>query len=227
MNTVIPMAGRGSRFTEAGYTTPKPFLPLDGEPMIARVVQNVGQGTVYLMARPEHAEAAAQYGTVIPVPTVTDGAARTVLLAKDAINTDTQLLLANSDQLVDLDIRDFVRYGERRGVDGLIMTFPATDPKWSYAQVNNGLVTRVAEKQLISKHATAGIYWFRTGRSFVTAAEQMIAKDIRTNGEFYVCPAFNELIATGKRVEIYPIHKHQMIGLGTPHDYEAYLRSQA
>lgn len=248
LNIVIPLAGRGSRFVDAGYEKPKPFIDVYGKPMIQRVIENLTPYEPYrfiFLARREHEEYIKKHMSfatnVIYVDEVTDGAACTVLLAKELINSQDPLLIANSDQLVtwnDMDrvrecqhgkqmgtirwqesdnVQDMINDAVLRGMQGAIATFYATHPKWSYAKLceNNDFVREVAEKKVISNHATAGVYWFKHGSYFVESAEQMIRKDIRTNGEFYVCPVFNEMIRT-KGVGVYPIYS--MSGLGTPED---------
>jgi hypothetical protein len=107
-----------------------------------------------------------------------------------------------------------------QNVDAGILTFYAKDAKWSYAEADdNGIVSKVAEKEVISDHATCGVYYWKHGRDYVKYAKQMITKNIRTNNEFYVCPVFNEAIADGKKVKIFPTMN--MYGLGTPQDLVA------
>jgi dTDP-glucose pyrophosphorylase len=115
---------------------------------------------------------------------------------------------------------------ESSGIDGGILTFRDTAKKWSFAKVdNNGLVTEVAEKNPISDIATVGLYYWKQGKDFVEAAEQMISKNIRTNNEFYVCPSFNEAILNGKKIKTFEIAKECMHGVGTPEDLAIYLGS--
>ena len=157
---------------------------------------------------------------------MTEGAACTVLVAKSLIDSDTPLMIANCDQYVDIDINYYLRTLKYSNLDGLIMTMRANDPKWSFVDLNNdGYVRRVVEKQVISNEATVGIYNFRNGHSFVIAAEEMIAKNERVNGEFYVAPTYNNLIATGHKVGIYNIGSEGagMYGLGIPSDLEEFL----
>ena len=143
----------------------------------------------------ETLERAAPGCRIVPVDQVTEGAACTVLLARDCIDSDDPLMLANSDQWVDIEIDDYLASMDAADADGLIMTMKAHDPKWSFVGLDAaGWVTRVVEKQVISDEATVGIYNFRRGRDFVCAADQMIAKDLRVNDEFYVAPVYNELI---------------------------------
>ena len=238
LNIVLPIAGRGSRFAVAGYTQPKPLIPVHGIPMITAVVRNVRPRCAHrfiFVALAEHLERkgmrealalSAPGCVIVPVERVTEGAACTVLLAREHINSDDPLMLANSDQWVDIDIDDYLASMDRQRADALIMTMKADDPKWSFVGLNGQrLVTRVVEKQAISNEATVGIYNFRRGSDFVRAAEQMIAKNLRVNNEFYVAPVYNELIAEGTRIAIYNVGREGagMYGLGIPSDLEQFL----
>mgnify|MGYP003300817082 CR=1 FL=1 len=143
---------------------------------------------------------------------------------KEVIDNDEPLLMANSDQFVEWDSNETLYAFSNGECDGGILTFPASHPKWSYAKLDDGgLVTEVAEKKPISEHATVGVYWWKKGSDYVKYAEQMIEKDIRTNGEFYVCPVFNEAIEDGKKVRIKEIDKDGMWGIGTPEDLNYFL----
>lgn len=240
LNIVIPMAGLGTRFAEKGYKEPKPLIPIKGEPMIELVIRNLTPAEplrFIFICREEHIE---QYGLdktlkgvapnceIIRIQNTTAGQACSVLLAKGFINNDEELLTANSDQYVDMDINDFLKEAREQGVDGLIMTFWDTNPKWSFVRVDkNGYAAETAEKRPISSHATVGIYYFRRGRDFVQAAENMIRKNIRVNNEFYTCPVFNEMILADKKIKIYEISKSKMHGLGTPEDLEEFKGTDA
>jgi dTDP-glucose pyrophosphorylase len=130
--------------------------------------------------------------------------------------------MANSDQIVEWNSREFLYEMHSKNADGGIATFKSTHPKWSYAKINElGLVTEVAEKKPISDDATVGIYYWKHGSDFVKYAEQMIEKDIRVNGEFYTCPVFNEAILDEKNVYTTTVNK--MWGIGTPEDLNYYL----
>ncbi len=238
LNIVLPIAGRGSRFAVAGYQQPKPLIPVHGEPMIAAVVRNVRPQSAHRFIFVALADHLAHAGmrealtlaapgcVIVPVDRVTEGAACTVLLAKEFINSDDPLMLANSDQWVDLDIDDYLAAMGRQRADGLIMTMEADDPKWSFVGLDrNNFVTRVVEKEVISDEATVGIYNFRRGSDFVCAAERMIAKNLRVNNEFYVAPVYNEMIADGARIAIYNVGREGdgMYGLGIPSDLEEFL----
>lgn len=232
LNILIPMAGRGSRFETAGYTFPKPLIEVKGKPMIQAVVENLNIEANYIyLVQKEHFE---KYNLktllnlitpnckVVIVDGVTEGAACTTLLAKEYIDNDSPLLMANSDQIVDWDSGLFMYDMVGDYVDGGIVTFNATHPKWSFAKVNeDNFVEEVAEKNPISDTATVGIYFWKKGSDYVKYAEQMISKNIRTNNEFYVCPVFNEAIQDKKRIKSWKVN--EMNGIGTPEDLNNYL----
>ncbi len=238
LNIVIPMAGRGSRFVNAGYNIPKPMIQVHGKPMIQVVVENLTPKCSHrfiFICQNEHIE---QYNLipflkllgedieVIGIDGVTEGMVCTVLKAKHFIDNDSPLMTANSDQFIDFDINKYLEEIDKNNVDGLIMTMKADDPKWSYAKTDaNGFVLETAEKKVISSDATVGIYNFKKGSDLVAAAEEMIRDDVRVNSEFYVCPCYNYMIKQGKKIAIYKIGKEGdgMYGLGIPSDLDYFL----
>lgn len=237
INIVIPMAGAGSRFAQAGYKKPKPFIDVDGKPMIVRVLENLAypDARYILIARKEHMVAEAELvrqierefnAIFIPIKKLTEGTACTVLYARQYINNDDPLLIANSDQIVDIRIADFFDDCRQRHLDGSILTFidEHRDPKWSFAKLNEKqLVTEVQEKKAISEYATVGIYLYSKGSDFVDAAIDMFIERDRVNNEYYTCPTYNYAITGGKKIGIYNIDLAAMHGIGTPEDLQAYL----
>jgi len=234
MKVLIPMAGEGSRFIKEGYTFPKPLIDVNGKPMIQTVVQNLDFDCEYIfLVRKSHIES--YTGLVdtldritngksryIVVDELTEGAACTALLAKEYIDNDEDLLIANSDQFIQYQPENFKSLKNMTDVDAVVFTFNAVHPKWSFVKTNSrGYITEVAEKRPISNIATCGIYWYRKGSDFVKYAEQMIEKNIRVNNEFYIAPVYNELIEDGKT--LVPFYVHRMWGLGTPEDLKYYL----
>jgi HAD superfamily hydrolase (TIGR01509 family) len=235
---VVPMAGLGTRFQAAGYSDAKPFIPVLNKPMIQWVVENMTP-TQWLhnftfLCHKNHVKnptytsrlhSIAPKSQIVSVLETTEGAACTVLLGVDKLNPSQPLILANSDQWVDIPIDDFIEDAITSGCDGSIMTFKATEDKWSYARLNKmGRVVEVAEKVPISEHATVGIYYFKHAQDFIEAAFSMIRRNIRTKGEFYVCPVYNELISANKRIKIFEINMEKMHGLGTPEDLKSFIK---
>jgi UDP-N-acetylglucosamine diphosphorylase / glucose-1-phosphate thymidylyltransferase / UDP-N-acetylgalactosamine diphosphorylase / glucosamine-1-phosphate N-acetyltransferase / galactosamine-1-phosphate N-acetyltransferase len=237
INIVIPMAGLGSRFAKAGYAKPKPFIDVAGKPMIMRVMENLNYPDAHyiLIGRREHFDQETElvkyisdtYNTTfIGIDKLTEGTACTVLFARQYINNDDPLLIANSDQIVDISISDYLNNCLEKKYDGSILTFTDTElnPKWSFAKINaDGFVTEVQEKKPISEFATVGIYLFSKGADFVNGAVDMIINNERVNNEFYTCPVYNYLIKDDKKVIIYNIEEQQMHGIGTPEDLDIYL----
>ena len=231
------MAGLGSRFSEAGYELPKPFIDVNGMPMISRVMDNLmhQDATFILLANAQHlqrfpemvAKISKSYPvTFIPILKTTEGTACTVLYARKILDSGQPVVVANSDQIVDINFNEFIKDAEVRGLDGSIMTFTDNErnPKWSFAELSaEKLVVRVREKDPISEFATVGIYYFRRVDSLVNAIVQMIIENDRTNNEFYICPAYNYLIQDQMRVGIFNIEHSQMHGIGTPSDLNSYL----
>lgn len=234
LNVLIPMAGAGSRFVEAGYTFPKPLIEIHGKPMIQTVVENLGlEATYHYVVQKEHR---VKYNLdsvlniitpnckIIETDGVTEGAACTALLAKEHINNDNPLFFANSDQYCEWNPSGFMYHMQEKNADGGILTFDSTHPKWSYAKVNElNEVTEVAEKNPISNKATVGYYYWKHGSDFIRYSEDMIQKDIRVNNEFYVCPVFNQAIGDGKKILTYTADR--MWGLGTPEDLAHFLNT--
>ena len=235
------MAGEGSRFKDAGYQVPKPLIDINGKPMIQRVVDNIGlDGRYIFIVQKKHYE---KYYIIrdwkepvtlkvilklvkpdceiIITDDLTEGAACTTLLAKRDIDNEEPLFIANADQWVDWSHSHFLDFVTRKKCDGSILTFVSDSPKHSYSKINNGCITEVAEKKVISNHATVGLYYWKNGSDYVECAEDMINKNIRYNNEFYVCPVYNQLIEKGGTVLPYPVA--QMLGMGTPEELENYL----
>lgn len=235
LNIVVPMAGRGSRFAEAGYQLPKPMIDVNGHPMIECVTRNITPDCEHrfiYICQEEHLK---QFKLdsmlsrispgckIVTVDHITEGAACTVLLAEQYIDNQDALMIANSDQYVDTKIDEYLKAIKEH--DGLIMTMPAEDPKWSYIRYDeSGFVNLVREKEVISNQATVGIYNYKHGCDFVNYAHQMIEKNIRVNQEFYVAPVYNEMIEAGKKIVFCDVGE-KMYGLGIPEDLNKFLET--
>ena len=230
MNIVVPMAGAGSRFEKAGYTFPKPLIEVKGQPMIAKVVENLNlQGRYIFLVQKAHFEKydlknllnlIAPGCEIVQIEGLTEGAACTVLKAKDLIDNDQPLIISNSDQFIKWN--SFETVSSFNDADGGILTFKSVHPKHSFAKVDgDGYVTEVAEKNPISNDATVGIYHFKKGSDWVKYAEQKIDKNIRTNNEFYECPVYNEAIKAGLKIKASLVD--EMWGMGTPEELNNFL----
>ena len=233
-NVVIPCAGLGSRFASKGYVFPKPLIEVHQKPMIQVVTENLGIDAkfIYIVQKEHYEKYNMKYllnlispgCEIIQVDGLTEGAACTVLKAKELINNDKHLLIANSDQFLEWNPNEFYYSMTADNVDGGIMTFQSTNIKWSFVKLGeDGYATEIAEKIPISSLASTGVYYWNKGSDFIKYAEQMIEKNIRVNNEFYVAPVYNEAIADGKKIKTFDIEV--MHGLGTPTDLEYFLQN--
>ncbi len=238
LNIVIPMAGAGSRFSQKGYEKPKPLIEINGVPMIKLVIANLRPKAPHrfiFVCQNEHINKYslsnrlmqwAPDSIIIGIDGLTEGAACTVLAAKKYIDNEDGLMIANSDQYVDTSIDEYIEAMNARSLDGIVMTMSAADPKWSFVGLNaKGEVQTVVEKEVISNEATVGIYNFKNGKDFVSAAEEMIDQNLRVNNEFYVAPAYNQLIKNGLRIGCFNVGEEAngMYGLGIPDDLELFI----
>lgn len=233
MQVVIPMAGLGSRFQNAGFEHPKPFIEFLGKTMIEHVVENLGASNDFIIImQKQHymayshiiarlTEQVSSFDAVL-IEKPTNGAAETCMLASSKLDHQAPLMIANCDQIMEWNNYDFRTWFLASGLDGAICTFDSQSTKNSYALIDeNGLVKQTAEKTVISPHATTGIYVWNKAGNFLSAAEEMIVQGLRTNNEFYVCPVYNINVERGEKIGLYHIKKHWPIG--TPQDLVNYL----
>ncbi len=238
---LIPAAGAGARFVEAGYATPKPLLPVDGEPMIVRAARALPEADLYIFCcRAEHLaqfpieatlRAAFSRCEIVTVPALTAGQAATCLLAEPVLLEDDELTIGPCDAEVTR-----ISGGPlwtQPGIDALIWTFRGSeavlqDPRmYGWVDVgSDGVVRRVSVKVPISEtpledHAVVGTFSFRRAGDFLRAAHRLVNADRRVRGEFYVDDVMNDAIALGTHTGVLEVREY--VGWGTPLDYDRYL----
>lgn len=237
-NLLIPMAGLGSRFSNEGYVTPKPLLPVGQYRMFELVVANMCSPLLkeICIVAPlsfdltqDCAALSLRLGVpvhLVEIDHVTEGPSATALVGLKSLDSELPLLIANSDQYLDFDPADWIESFVNSECAGSILCMEDSDPKWSFARLDvEGKVIEVVEKRVVSNLATCGVYFFRSGALFESAAKRQMEMDARVNGEFYVGPTYNELIADGGTVEAFDLGpiSDVMFGLGVPLDYEGFL----
>ena len=239
VNILIPAAGRGTRFLEAGYTDFKPFIQtVSGYAMIELVRSNlelVDAEYTYVFQYDQYenpdykdiVDRLEQEANIVLIKCVTEGAASTTLTAAEFIDSDDELIIANSDQYIDdFELRDVICFAYEHNADGVIVTFEASDPKWSYIKTDeNGLVTEVTEKNVISSRSCCGIFYWRTGKQYLKYCREMIESGKRVNGETYCSVIYNDAIRDGARVYEYKVDG-RMHGLGVPEDLYQFIKSR-
>jgi len=238
LHVIVPLGGKASRFEDRGYTFPKPLIEIGTQSMIEIVIRNLEPPAPVrftFICRKEHLtkfylgdmlRLLAPDARIVALDTDTAGALCSILLAIDDIVPDEELLIANGDQYITTSLAPFYEGCRQPGVDGCILTFSATHPRWSFVRTDAaGKVTAVAEKRPISRQATVGLYYFRRGADFIEGAERMIVKGLTTAGQFFVAPVYNELILAGKTVTTHHLPDGTMHSLGTPEDLEMFLQN--
>lgn len=237
LNIVMPMAGLGSRFRDAGYKVPKPLIDVQGRPMYAWATESLplAKSTrlifILLASQPECPaltrdiqERYARFNPIIlTVPELTAGQAITVLRAKDFINNEEPVLIHNADTAFEAD-PSWVAKAWRENAAGALLVFHSDEKRWSYSREDAaGLVVEVREKEVISPWASTGTYWFRKGADFVRLTEARLQAGRREAAEYYVGPLYNDLIASGGKIKNFPIQK--LLCFGTPEDLQTTLRA--
>jgi len=227
---IVPMAGRGQRFEEKGYIFPKPLIEINGKLMVEYVMENfesmenLNYVFVVLKEHDDKFHISSVMKRLVPdakikmIDSITDGAARTVLLVDDLIDDDDDVIVCNCDQWLEWDAKAFFEIVKNSSYHW-ITTFNSIHPKFSYVKYDGEKVTEVQEKNPISDIATTGIYYWKSWKDFKWAANSMITKNRRINNEFYVCPVYQELVERGDIIKIYPVTMHS---LGTPEDLAAF-----
>ena len=201
MNIVIPMAGKSSRFFDAGFTVPKYMLPLskqqNGCTMIQGAVDSLHmEGQLIFIVQRDHC----MFGIdtflkekypdciVLYLERYTGGCVESVYeAAKAYINNDMPLVISNCDQYLDWNSDEFLRICNQPHVDGCVLTYFADTTKNSYCTVDaNGQCTLFKEKEVISPHSLVGVHYWKKGSDFVASAQDMIENNVRDAGEYYV-----------------------------------------
>ncbi|MCA8971035.1 MAG: NTP transferase domain-containing protein [Planctomycetes bacterium] len=245
LTCVLPMAGDSVEFERAGLGHCRAMIDVDGRPAIERVIDNLREvadpdffvclvRSDDLRRDREHAQglqASIERVTggrcrIVPVENPTDGAAATALLAREWIDPDDELWIANVDQLVrvahaDVRVATGPRSGDHARADGLLLCFHDDDPRWSYTRIDGrGQVVEVAEKRVVSDLANCGIYYVRRAQDFWRATERMIAAQRTVRGVFFIAPVFQELVDEGRDVRVLVVE--EMRSLGTPESVKRY-----
>lgn len=235
INVLLPAMGKSNFFKESFF--PKPLIEINGKTMLELVVENYSQlelkNYIFIFSEEEcgtfHLDDSAKILTpssqVIKLRNQTAGALCTCLMAVEYINDDLPLLIANIDQIINVDYRDVIKHFESNGVDAGVITFPSIHPRWSFARKSGNEIIEVAEKRPLSRDAIAGFYYYKKGSDFVRAAQNAILKQSNLDGKYYISASINELILMGKKVGYYDIDKEQYKSFYSPAKIKEYEES--
>jgi len=237
INLLIPLAGTDGFFNKSEYPYPKPLIEINNKTMIEHVIENynsIKEDKQYIFivnsedCRKHHLDNVLNLLTdnacqIIKLDSLTQGAACSALMAIECINNSTPLVIANADQLFDINLEDIISNFE--DVDGGVITFNSVHPRWSYARTDEeNFIVETAEKRPLSKHAIAGFYYFKKGSDFITSAMNMIKKDVNLNGLYYISPTLNEMVLQNKKLIINEIGNDKYHTFYTPQKIQEYER---
>lgn len=232
INILLPSMGKSTFFKDSFF--PKPLVEINGKTMLEQVIDNYNtldeKNFIFVFSDRDcmefHIDASAemlcQASNIIRLRNQTAGALCTCLMAVEKINNDIPLIIANSDQTIDLNYKNVIEFFEKSRADAGIIAFPNVHPRWSYAKENNGEVTEIAEKRPVSRNAIAGFYYFKEGKYFIEAAKSALLKQNQINGKYYISASINELILEGKKVICYHIGKEQYHSFYSPAKIKEY-----
>jgi dTDP-glucose pyrophosphorylase len=225
MVAIIPMAGKGTRYTQHGFSTPKPLIEVAGKPMVLwalKSIEHIVFRKIIIVGLREHEDRLNLAALVTKhlsgrveflwLDDVTEGQLCTVLAAKHLLDPEEDVLICASDTFVESDIG---KDSKKPGVHGLISVINLPGEQWSFARTDiSGNVVEVAEKKRISDNASTGLYYFRKAKDLIFFGEAIIRNNEKTRGEYYVIPVYQKMIEAGKRVAV--SHARAMWDMGTP-----------
>jgi dTDP-glucose pyrophosphorylase len=228
-------------FDGAEYKYPKPLIEINGKPLIELVIEcleKIKEDKQFIFI--VNASDCQRYNLdsvlqlivnnrsiVIQLEKETKGAACSALMAIKYINNDDALLISNSDHIFEYDLNRVISEFKKREIDVGAVCFDSVHPKWSFVRLDcQNKIIETAEKRPLSRNAIAGLYFFRHGSDFITAAMKTIEKDAHMNGQFYVSSTLNELVLKGKDMEIYNIPPSAYHNFYSPHKLKEYEERQ-
>ncbi len=233
INVCIPAMGKSTFFSESYF--PKLMVEIDGTTMLEKVVNDYSsiqeKHFVFMFddsdCKKFHIDESAKIVTacktdILQLMNNTAGALCTCLMGVEYIGDDNELIIANSDQIINEDYNNVIEFFRDNNADAGVITFESVHPRWSYVRVRGNEVIETAEKRPLSKHAIAGFYYFKNGNDFINAAKNAIKKDSRVDGKFYISSALNELILMRKKVLFYEIDKSKYHSFYSPEKIKEY-----
>ena len=236
INVLLPAMGTSAFFKDAYF--PKPLTEINGKTMLEMIVDDYSnlepKNYIFIFSDEDckkfHIDSSVKILTsssqVIKLSNQTAGALCTCIMAIEYVNDDTPLIIANSDQIIEVDYRKVIKHFNEIGADAGVITFPNIHPRWSYARKKGNEVVEVAEKRPISKDAIAGFYYFKKGSDFIEAAKNALIKQNNFEGKYYISASINELILLGKKVGFYDIDKEQYRSFYSPAKIKEYEDSK-
>lgn len=232
INILLPSMG-GSLFFKESYF-PKPLIEIQGKTILEIVMDNFnsisGGQMIYVFSQKDcnefHLDSSVrildQKSKVLSLKNQTAGALCTAMITIEYIDNEAPLIIANSDQVIDVDYNKVIDYFKNEQADAGVITFPNIHPRWSYVRLEDNCVIEVAEKRPLSNRAVAGFYYYKHGSEFIEAAKRVILKQNCIDGKYYISSSLNEMVLMGKKVMQYEIGQEQYHSFYSPEKIREY-----
>lgn len=236
INLIMPMAGRGSRFTKEGFEVPKPLIKINNKPFFYWATQSIRKfvelNSLTFVVLKEHVEKFSIDKHILNyfpeakieiIPEVLNGAVLTCIEGIRNINNNNPIIFNDCDHLFSSSL--FNSYCNREifsEIDGALLTFKSDDSKFSYLQCDNyGNVIKTIEKKVVSNDAICGAYYFRNKDIFLECTNKYL--EICNYSEYFVSGVYNVMAEKGYIIKNFEVDFH--LPFGTPLEYELAVNS--
>ena len=241
MINIVLMAGKGQRFAEAGYKQSKPLIPVSGKPMIIRAVESMPKSDKWIfVVRQDHLAEQEVISTLksvskdvtVLVDKNPTGQLNSCLVAKEYYDNDEPMFVGACDFGMVFDREKFNRLITANQADMVVFSFTGQpnltrNPQaWGWLKQDGQMnISGVSVKVPISDnpfndYAITGSFAFKSGKYFLQLAEELIKRDIKVKGEYYIDSMIALACELGHKVLSFPV---KYIGWGVPPDYEEYV----
>ncbi|MBM4318087.1 MAG: hypothetical protein FJ116_11500 [Deltaproteobacteria bacterium] len=239
---LIPMSGQGNRYREAGYTQPKPLIPVNGVPMISRLLENFPESwkTVFVMAEnhrntelPAVLSKERPQAKQIFIEKHTQGPSFAALKGLEVLDPDAPVLLSYCDYAMVWDSARFARFVEESQCEACVISYRGyhahyrSSLQYAYSRLEGERVVEVKEKGSFTSNrenefASSGGYYFKSGKLLKEAIEFQIAQNLQLNGEFYSSLTVEALLRKNPKSHVRVFEIPGFFQWGTPEDLQIF-----
>jgi len=232
LSLIMPMAGRGSRFSKEGFELPKPLIELDGRPFFWWATQSVARSCriaeLVFVVLQEHVDSLGidrrvkdlyPDATIVVTPEVTPGAAASAALGIAALTSSHPIAVNDSDHAFAMRDMAALIAALRDGTDGALVGFRSDNPAYSYVELESGAdmkVRRTVEKEVVSPFAIAGCYFFANKGTFDKVYQDYLSTC--SYNELFMSGLFNGMVQDDLNVVYQELSRH--ISFGTPEELD-------
>lgn len=239
LKIIIPLGGSSELFASSGFFYPKPLIEIKGKPMIELVLENPltiekEKHFIFILKEEDcikfHLDNTLKIlcpgSSVVKLKNETKGGLCSVLMAIDEIDKNDSILILNGDQLIGQSLSEIISFWELNNADAGLVTFKSVHPRWSYARVIENKVVQTAEKNPISNHAIAGVYYFKRSGDFFKSAFSTIKNEVQLEGKYYISPVINDFVLNNLEIIPYQIETKSYFLFYSPQVIHEFERNQ-